>query len=495
VARGREDLGAVASTATRSFVSTAVLRIIRLLVSLAAAAILARLIGPAEYGIYGLVSVAFGLVLAVNDFGLVASSIQRSALEDDEANSVFWLEVVLSLGVAILCLCLGFVFSIAYAEPRLASLIYAHAPVPLFMAAMSQHLARLQREMRIAVLNMVELGTMSIGAAAAIVAAMYGWSYWSLVLRTLLQYGLAVPVYFAISGWRPGMPSIDRSVIGHVRFAGPLFGRKVLQFAAKASDKALLGVLLPAYEFGLYFRATSILATPLGQVAQPFQQVLIPALSRVKDNKKAFRAIYLENFMLFGTACIGLATFIALSAEAIVLVLLGPDWLEATNLMLLASVGAALFPLSATSNWILLPTGKTGLVFKIGLVSNLGLLLVVVATAPFGAYWVAGGRSAWVLLEVSLVLLLAGRVIGLTAGMILDAVRSPLVGALLTLAIGALAKPWSAELSPGMVMLVHAVLLAATIAMAMLMSGDYKILASQIQRLAPQSVKPASEKS
>ena len=88
-----------------------------------------------------------------------------------------------------------------------------------------QHLALLRRELRFKALAIIDVGSMAIGVAVAIIMAVMGFGYWSLVGLSLATELGSFILTGSISRWRPHWPSKNSGV-------GPLLTFGVHQTAA-----------------------------------------------------------------------------------------------------------------------------------------------------------------------------------------------------------------------------------------------------------------------
>ncbi|WP_421016168.1 oligosaccharide flippase family protein, partial [Klebsiella michiganensis] len=64
--------------------------------------VLARLIPPAEYGIMAMALVVTNFATLVRDLGTSAAIIQKKNLENKTINSIFWLNIIMGCGVALI---------------------------------------------------------------------------------------------------------------------------------------------------------------------------------------------------------------------------------------------------------------------------------------------------------------------------------------------------------------------------------------------------------
>ena len=60
--------------------------------------VLARLLGPKEFGLVGMVTAFTGVLGLFRDFGLSSAAIQRTTVTDEQISTLFWINVL--VGVA-----------------------------------------------------------------------------------------------------------------------------------------------------------------------------------------------------------------------------------------------------------------------------------------------------------------------------------------------------------------------------------------------------------
>jgi O-antigen/teichoic acid export membrane protein len=168
-----------------------------LLLRVAALAVLARMLNPADFGLVGMVTAFTGVLSLFRDFGLSAASIQRTSITEEETSTLFWINVLVGAVLTAIAILLAPGVAFFYHEPRLYWVTVAVAPGFLFNAVGVQHSAHLQRQMRFAALAIIDLLSLIASTLTAIGIAKLGFGYWALIGMTV-----SLPVYSTI-GWRP----------------------------------------------------------------------------------------------------------------------------------------------------------------------------------------------------------------------------------------------------------------------------------------------------
>src|SRR5712692_71632 len=65
--------------------------------------ILARLLGPKEFGLVGMVTAFTGVLYIFRDFGLSSAAVQRTSVTDEQKSTLFWINILIGalLGVVM----------------------------------------------------------------------------------------------------------------------------------------------------------------------------------------------------------------------------------------------------------------------------------------------------------------------------------------------------------------------------------------------------------
>ena len=153
-----------------------------------------------------MVAVVTGFIAIFKDLGLSVATIQRTEINNEQISTLFWINVLLSLGIMLFTIVISPLIAWFYGESKLKAITIAYAAGFLFGGLVVQHEALLRRRMRFLALAVAEVVALVISIVVAITLALNGASYWALVFSQLtlgVIYGLAV---WIACGWRPGLP-------------------------------------------------------------------------------------------------------------------------------------------------------------------------------------------------------------------------------------------------------------------------------------------------
>src|SRR6266481_1462406 len=152
-----------------------------------AAIVLARLLAPEDFGLVAIVTVLTSFAPLLIDFGLGDAVTQRSKITRSQVSSLFWLSSGIGLAIAVVVVVCSPLIAAVYREPRLEPIALCIAITFVLWGVSNQHLALLRRTMQFGRIAKIQLLGMLAGVAVAIVIAIYGYGYWALVLRPIVN--------------------------------------------------------------------------------------------------------------------------------------------------------------------------------------------------------------------------------------------------------------------------------------------------------------------
>ncbi len=382
-----EDLG---GRSMRGGAITLAVQILKFLISSAATIVVARLLAPEDYGLVGMVVVLISFLGMFQYLGLPAATVKWKQLSHAQVSTLFWVNVGLSAAIMLAVFCSAPLLARFYKEPRLIGIAYGYAVVIFLTGISIQHMAILMRQMRFAAIATIEVTALSLGMCAAILAAVYGLSYWALVLNQLVFALVTIAGAWMACKWRPGLPVRGSGVRSMLKFGGNLTGYNFTTFFAQNLDNALIGKFWGAYQLGIYSRAYQMLLMPMGQINTPLAAVAVPALSRLADSPERYRAAYLRILEKIAMLTMPCVVFMIATSDWLMLFLLGPKWREAGRIFMLLGLAAIIQPVSKTGLWLFITQGRSRELFKWGIVGALIAVFSIVA----GLHWGATGVAA-----------------------------------------------------------------------------------------------------
>ena len=365
----------------------------RLALQIGATAVLARLLTPADHGLLAMVVAITGFIGIFQDMGLSTATIQKDEINHDQVSTIFWLNVVFGVILALFTMLIAPLVVMFYNEPRLLWITIALSSSFVFGGLTSQHQALLGRNMKLGSITIIQLLSTASGYLVGIILACNGWGYWSLVaVQIIIPFSNAVGVWGA-SGWLPGLPTRGAGTRQMIKFGFNITGFSIVNYFTKHMDNILIGRFCGGTTLGLYSKAYQLMTLPLTNIKVPLTQVALPVLSSLQKDNIKFQKYYQNLILFIAFINMPLTVFLFVCAQNIIGLMLGAQWGGAVIIFKILAFFALIQPITSTTGIVLVSLGKTERYLKWGAFNSVFMILSFIAGLPWGAVGVASAYT------------------------------------------------------------------------------------------------------
>jgi len=392
--------------------------------------ILARLLGPSDFG---LVALAMPLILLgnmVSDAGLGNALVRQRDSSRELESTVFWCALGTSFAIAVLVALLAEPISRLMSEPKLTPIIIALTPLLPVSGSLAVANARISRERKFGLFAIGETIATLLSSAGAIAAALAGAGAWSLVIQQGLLWTAKACWLLPMSGFRPIAVCKPSLAWPHLHFGLYSVAAGLTDFASKSFQTLLIGALISIPAAGRYSMAWRIVNLPAMILAWPLHLSIFASVARWGDDRIGARPLALRALRGIVTIMAPLFCGLGLVADPAIKILLGPGW-ESTGpiLALLAPAGFFLCVCDFVAI-ILLGLGRARDQFRLTVLNGCLLLAGTMLGAHGGAEGVAAGFSIGAAVATPAYLFVLGKQLSMPLRDILRDAFSPLVATL-----------------------------------------------------------------
>ncbi|AQT78582.1 hypothetical protein B1R94_03960 [Mycolicibacterium litorale] len=389
----------------------------------------ARLLDPADFGLFTLALLVVNLFDYMKDLGVGAALVQSPGQWERLAPT----GLTLSAGFGVVAGASLAVFAPFGAElvhqPGLTPLIRVLA-IGLTISAFSAiPAARLRRDLDFRQRIWPEFLGSAAKAVLTIALAAAGHGVWSLVYGQLVGTVLTTILYWVVARTRVAFGFDRREARNLIRYGSALTGVALLSFAMFNMDYLFIGIRRGDEQLGLYtlaYRLPDLLVLALCNV---ISEVLFSSLSRLQHARERLCEHFLEVMAVTMALSAPISVALATVAPAVIATLYGPEYAGAAPVLVVLSAYGLLFSVSWHAGDVFKAIGRPSLLLATG---TARLVLMI------GPVWWAAGHSivmvGLALVAVECVLFMANTVLlqtvgGITAGQLWKAVGQPLPAA------------------------------------------------------------------
>ncbi len=354
--------------------------------------LLARLLGPQLYGLFGYAFLTVMLMGVIAEMGLQAALVQAPTLDDAVfATACGRLMLAGSVAAIAVFLLADVIATTVFSAPQAAPVLRAMAPTLLVSAMNAAATATLSRDLEFKVIQLAGLGSYVVGyLVVGVVAAQLGLGVWSLVLAWHVQTALACAtmIFSSPRSLRPANPFGPLPVAG---FGAVVMTTNMVNWVIDNGAHTAIGRWLGASSLGLYTVANNLVKVPADHLVRNLQTVLFPLAARAQGNDIGLRRAYLTVVGGVGVLAFPIFTFVAVMAVPIVSLLLGAKWLAAADVLVPLSLAMVLHAVEAMCGPILGGRGEPRAELRVKLAVLALTLAVLAVTSRWSLVAVAWG--------------------------------------------------------------------------------------------------------
>ena len=348
--------------------------------------ILARLLGPNEFGLIGMIMVFFTIGTTIVDSGLSVSLIRTSNPDDAEYSTIFYMNLILSL-IAYLLIFLASPFvAVFYSQPILESLIQIYCLGFIISAFRMIGQVKLIREMNFKKIAILNTPGNIVGLSVGVWMAVNQYEVWSIVGLYLSTQIVATIMYLLFINWRPKLVFSFQKMNYHWNFGYKLMLSGQLNTVFDNIYNILIGKFYSVELLGYYERAYTLNNYPVSILSGIISKVSLPLLSQISNDKQrtliVYRKILLLSFYLSAPLMLGALVL----AKPLFVLLLGEQWIPGVPFFQILCLSYMFYPIHSLNINILVIYRKSNLFLKLELLKKVLILVLILISFNFGIF-------------------------------------------------------------------------------------------------------------
>ena len=405
-------------------------QIIAQLVQWGATFLVIRILAPADYGLFAMTQVVILFLNMLNGYGLASGLIQQSDVTERQIRQLFGMMLIVNAVLATVQLLLAPVAAAYYRQPIVGQMLQVQALLYLTTPFMALAYALLSRSMDFRAQAKVNIYASIASASAALGGALAGMGVWTLVVAPLVMFtvrAIGMTVVARSFIW----PVFDFRGAGHLaRYGGLMAIGQLFWFVESQADVFIAGRSLEPHWLGIYTTSLFLTQIFVSKVVPPLNEVAFSAYARLQHDSEAVANAFARSIRVIMTAALPFYVGLAVTAEPLVLTMLGAKWAEAVPIVRLLACAMPLLTLQ-----VLLPPacdakGRPGISVQNGAT---GAVLLTIAYLVGINWGVIGLAASWLVaypVYLSISLWRSLPVIGVSARALLGSIMPPMMAAL-----------------------------------------------------------------
>jgi PST family polysaccharide transporter len=360
--------------------------------------ILARLLEPEDFGVYGIALIFSGLATRFGNLGFGLALIQKKEIHAGHISSLFTVNLGIFWCIAgMLFLCssaVGKVFDLSLVGDVLKVLSFTFLFTPFSSVAR----AIMQRKMDFKGTSVADLSDHVTAVLVALALAYLGYGVWSLVGALVSGSLVSTLVLLYFSGWKP-IPKYDHNAMKDLySFGIGMFFKNLITYSSDKVDYFIIGLQLGPAAVGFYEKAFNLMEIGVKELGNKVSPVLFSAFSKMDNDAERIKKAYGKILLTMSIVIFPIFFGLCVVAGPFITVVYGSKWIPCVlPLQILCLAGIMRMELRVAST-VLNAMGQVS--FE---VRRRGIALVLLAAGcSLGSQWGIIGVALAVTIVISM---------------------------------------------------------------------------------------------
>ena len=347
--------------------------------------ILARLLFPADFGLFGMATLAMNIPGVFTNPAFSSAIVQKKEITKGELDGAWTIYFIRNFILAIV---------LFFGAPLAGGFFHNSAVVPfvkalslmyLIMGLESLGVTLLQKEMKFNKVFIYDMSAVVVEVAVTIIAAFILRNAWALLFGAVANRITMAAMSYILHPSRPKLNFRFADAKSLFHFGKWLGLGGILTFFVSQGDNLMIGRLLDASALGFYTVAFALGTLPAVEVARALGNVLFPLYSKIQDDKQLLNTSFIKISRLVFALIIPASFGLAVLAKEAVGFVYGERWLAMVPVLYVILVLALLKALDFLLNPLFVGIGRPKTTTVISFVQAIIMFsLIIPLTRKYG---------------------------------------------------------------------------------------------------------------
>jgi O-antigen repeat unit transporter len=342
--------------------------------------LLARALSPEAYSVIGLSLILVTISNIIADGGISTALIRKSKVSPADYNTGFFLNTLTAVIVyGILFLCAP-PFAQSLELPILTDTVRWLGLIVIIAAFSIVPKAQLTKALNFKTQALASLSSSLIAATIAVLMLYKGYGIWSFIVQQIVRQSLYTLTLWSFIRQVPRWQFVSSSARELSSFGSRILLSGLIDAVYNNLYYFIIGKVFKPHTLGLYSRSEHFSSILSINFAMVLQRVSLPVLTQYKHDEQQFtqfiRTLLSKSSLLFSI----LFAIIAGTADQLILVIIGPQWIEAAPILRLLCISALFQPLIVVHQNVLQVYGEAKLFLRIEVAKKLMAVCIVAIT-------------------------------------------------------------------------------------------------------------------
>jgi len=362
--------------------------------------ILARLLGPSEYGLIAAAGIFSGIAYIISTGSFGSALIQKKDADHLDFCSVYYFNILMNVSVYLVFFFLAPLFADFLNEPLVSPIMRLSLLSLPFLAIGQVHSIILRKELNFKAPAVRNLIVQLISAIVAIILAFAGCSVWSIVVQGILQTLLGSMLNWKLCSWRPTFDFSMERLKSMFGFSFNIYFNNLLHYCFTRGYDTTIAKVYTAEDLSYYNRAFSTVNLFISTATGVIDSTVFPVFSKMQNDSNRLR-YNLRRFILVENLLVTFMMFMAFAlTEPIFRFLYSSKWDAVIPLFQILCVWGLFVPLKSLLENTLKAVGNSRVILVNAVINKVLIVLILAIGWSWGVKYIVAAQILTIAVEV-----------------------------------------------------------------------------------------------
>lgn len=341
--------------------------------------IIARILSPSQFGVYGIVTLVLALIEILTETGINVFLIQKKENVDHYINTAWFVSIVRGFLISAVILLSAEYISSFYQNSELLPLLRLIGIIPFVRGFINPSVVKFQKNLnfnkefyyRSSIFLVETLVSVSLVIVIKNPSALIYGLLTSAIFEVIISHAIIKPIpNFSFSN------QFFREIISNGKW---VTSGGILAYLFQNGDNAVIGKMLGTGSLGIYDMAYSISMLPINEISDIVARITFPVYVKISDDRRRLRRAYFRMSILTILLVFPVLMCFLIFPKELILLFLGPKWIQGENIIRIISILAFFSILSSPTGAMFYSVGKQK---YLTLLTGISFIVMAVSIVP-----------------------------------------------------------------------------------------------------------------
>lgn len=361
--------------------------------------ILARLLGPKEFGLIAVTMVFSGIIQAITDAGFEKTLIYQKEIRSIQISTIFYVNFFLGMLMTIIFLTLAPFIASFFKDQQLIPILRV-VSIGIIISALAQtQRTLLMRDLKFKKLSFTQVLSSLISGIMGVVLAYNGYGVWALVYAGLISQFISMVSFWIKSAWYPKLEFSYSSIKGMIPYGSKILFASVLYYFNTQFNNMVVGRNNNKTDLGLFNRGSKLPELVTSTIQGIIGKMAFPVFSKLQDDNNQLIRFFKKTLGVTAFVMFPFLIIIFNCSTNLTILLFTEKWSGSIIFLEFFCIIRLFDPLISIYREAILAKGNASLLFNILLFISITNAILILVLIKYGLLYLMIGSLVSVIIQ------------------------------------------------------------------------------------------------